>query len=62
MKYLVDTRIEKELFGSQSGDIEILFSKDFIPLAGNVKDIILFGDIRGELKSRKLRSNFQKTV
>lgn len=62
VKYLVDTRIEKELFGSQSGDIEILFSKDFIPLVGNVKDIILFGDIRGVLKSRKLGSNFQKIV
>jgi hypothetical protein len=55
VKYLVDTRLEKELFGSQSGDIEILFSKDFIPLTAIVKDIILFGDIRGVLTSRRFK-------
>ena len=55
--YLVDTRIEKELFGSQSGDIEILFSENFTPLVGTVKDIILFGDIRGVLTNRTFRSN-----
>lgn len=57
VKYLVDTRLAKELFGSQSGNIEILFSKDFIPLVGTVKDIILFGDIRGILTSRTFRNN-----
>jgi hypothetical protein len=57
VEYLVDTKIEKELFGSKSGNIEILFSKDFIPLVGIVKDIILFGDIRGELTRRTLRNN-----
>lgn len=57
VKYLVDTKLEKELFGSQSGNIEILFSEDFIPLVGIVKDIILFGDIRGVLTNRTFRNN-----
>jgi len=47
--YLADITIEREMFGSQSGNIEAVFSKDLVPLGGVVKDIILFGDVRGVL-------------
>lgn len=47
--YLVDVVIDKELFGQQSGNIEVLFSKELIPIGGTVKDIIFFGDVEGRL-------------
>jgi hypothetical protein len=46
--YLADVKIDKELFGSKSGDIEILFSDEMVPIEGVAKDIILFGDVRGK--------------
>ncbi|MFQ5329075.1 MAG: hypothetical protein ACE5D4_03695 [Thermodesulfobacteriota bacterium] len=51
-EYLADITIEREMFGSQSGNIEVLFSKELVPLEGVVKDIILFGDVRGALVER----------
>ena len=47
--HLADIRIDRELFGSQTGNVEVLFTKELLPLAGTVKDVLLFGDIRGKL-------------
>ncbi|MBI2399675.1 MAG: DUF3108 domain-containing protein [Deltaproteobacteria bacterium] len=47
---LADARIDKELFGSKNGDIEIFFTKDMMPLQATAKGIILFGDVKGKLR------------
>lgn len=48
-EFLVFATIEKELFGSQTGELEIIFGKDMIPTAAVVKDVMLFGDVTGKL-------------
>ncbi len=47
--YLADIVIDKELFGSQAGKIEVRFNKELIPVQAIAKDLILFGDVRGTL-------------
>jgi len=47
--FLAHARIDKEIFGSQTGDIEILFSMALRPVYAVAKDILFFGDIRGTL-------------
>ncbi len=46
---LADVRLDKELFGSQTGNVEILFSDDMVPVVAVAKDLVLFGDVRGRL-------------
>ena len=48
-EYMVFATIEKELFGSQTGELEIVFGKDMVPLSAVVKDVLMFGDITGKL-------------
>ncbi|MFZ3072416.1 MAG: DUF3108 domain-containing protein [Thermodesulfobacteriota bacterium] len=47
--YLADARVDKDLFDSSSGLVEILFDKELVPIRAVAKDIVLFGDVRGEL-------------
>ncbi|MBI5491848.1 MAG: DUF3108 domain-containing protein [Deltaproteobacteria bacterium] len=47
--YLADAKIDKELFGSKSGDIEIAFTKDMVPVEAVAKGLVFFGDVRGRL-------------
>lgn len=47
--YLADIVIDKEFFGSQTGNVEVRFTKDLIPIHARAKDIILFGDVTGVL-------------
>ena len=47
---LADARIDKDLFGSKSGDIEIFFTRDMLPVQAIAKGIILFGDVKGKLR------------
>lgn len=47
--YLADARLDKELFDSKSGDMEILFNPDMSVTHGVAKDVLFFGDVRGEL-------------
>ena len=47
---LADARIDKDLFGSSSGDIEILFTKEMIPVQAIAKDMVMFGDVKGKLR------------
>ncbi|MBI5886521.1 MAG: DUF3108 domain-containing protein [Deltaproteobacteria bacterium] len=48
-RYLAYARVDRDLFGSQSGDVEILFNEDMLPTEAVAKDIVLFGDVRGRL-------------
>lgn len=47
---LADAKIDKELFGSKNGDIEIFFTKDMLPVQAIAKGILLFGDVKGKLR------------
>ncbi len=47
---LADAKIDKELFGSKTGDIEILFTRDMLPVQAIARGIILFGDVKGHLR------------
>ena len=47
---LADARIDKELFGSSSGDIEILFTREMVPVQAIAKDLVMFGDVKGKLR------------
>lgn len=48
-EYLAYARLDKELFESESGKVEILFNKEMLPTEAVAKDILLFGDVRGKL-------------
>ncbi len=47
--YFADAKLAKELFDSKTGKIEIFFDKDLVPLVVVAKDVMFFGDVRGEL-------------
>ena len=57
--YLSYARIDKDLFGSQTGNVEIFFTRGMVPVEGVVKDIVFFGDIKGTLirQENKLTSS-----
>lgn len=59
--YLADIIIDKELFGSQTGKVEVRFNKDLIPLQATAKDLILFGDVRGTLVEMTSSMEFRQT-
>ncbi len=44
-------KLDKGLFGSKSGNVELFFDKDMTPLTVVAKDIMLFGDVAGRLIS-----------
>lgn len=46
---LADARIDKELFGSKNGDIEILFTREMLPVQATAKGVTFFGDVKGRL-------------
>jgi hypothetical protein len=46
---LADAKIDKDLFGSSSGDIEIFFTSEMLPVQAIAKGILLFGDVKGKL-------------
>ena len=47
--YLADARLDKELFDSDSGDMEIVFSPEMLVTSAVAKDVLFFGDVRGKL-------------
>ncbi|MDP2689473.1 MAG: hypothetical protein Q8P48_05105, partial [Deltaproteobacteria bacterium] len=53
-EYLADARIDKELFDSKSGDVEIYFDNGMIPVGAVAKDLLFLGDVRGHLTRSKL--------
>lgn len=60
--YLADIVIDKELFGSQTGKVEVRFTKELIPIQATAKDLILFGDVRGTLVEMESKMGFKKAV
>lgn len=60
--YLADIVIDKELFGSQTGKVEVRFTKELIPIQATAKDLILFGDVRGTLIEMTSSMGFRKAV
>lgn len=60
--YLADVKIDKEIFGSQSGKVEVIFSPDMIPSYAVAKDIFFFGDVRGKLVKTTFAMDFKKTA
>jgi hypothetical protein len=46
---LVRVYLDKEMLASKSGEVEIWFDRDLIPISGVVKDVHYFGDVRGRL-------------
>jgi len=62
--YLADIVIDKEFFGSQTGNVEVYFTKDLMPIHAKVKDLILFGDVTGTLVeiTSKIGLRTQKSV
>lgn len=50
--YLSFVKIDKEVFGSTSGEIEIFFGPDMLPEDVLARDILFFGDVRGRLKGK----------
>lgn len=59
--YIADIVIDKELFGSQTGKVEVGFNKELIPVYATAKDLILFGDVRGTLVEMTSGMEFKKT-
>ncbi len=47
--FLVYATLDKELFDSESGAMEIYFSPEMLVTYVVVKDVLLFGDVRGRL-------------
>ncbi|MBI3754467.1 MAG: DUF3108 domain-containing protein [Deltaproteobacteria bacterium] len=60
VSYLADIVIAKELFGSQTGKVEVRFNKELIPVQAIAKDLILFGDVRGTLIEMTTSMGFMK--
>lgn len=59
--YLADIVIDKELFGSQAGKVEVRFNKELIPVQATAKDLTLFGDVRGTLVEMTSSMEFKQT-
>ncbi len=49
-KFLIKGRLDKELFDSSSGDLEIFFDENMIPVDVVAKDVLFFGDIYARLR------------
>ncbi|MFQ5465189.1 MAG: DUF3108 domain-containing protein [Thermodesulfobacteriota bacterium] len=60
--YLAEARIDKELFGQQKGDIEILFTGGMTPVYAVARDVAMFGDVRGKLTQISARMDLKKTA
>jgi hypothetical protein len=47
---LINARLDKELFDSSSGEVELFFDEKIIPVDVVAKDVLLFGDIYAKLR------------
>ena len=53
----ISIKVPKELFGQKVGDIRFFIREDKVPSRIVVKKAILFGDMLGKLRSRKIESD-----
>ena len=47
--FLIQILVNREMWGRKKGEMEIWFNRDLLPIAGVVKDIPIFGDLKGRL-------------
>ena len=52
--FFLQFQVDREDVSSASGEIEGWVSSEAIPIKGTLKDVILFGDLRGELVERRI--------
>ncbi len=52
-RYYAVAVIDKEFFDSRTGEVEIIFNADLVPLDAVAKNVMMYGDIKGRLKSIK---------
>ena len=52
--FFLQFQVDREDVSSASGEIEGWVSSEAIPIKGTLKDVILFGDLRGELIERRI--------
>ena len=45
--FLIRILLDREMWGRKKGELEIWFNRDLIPISGVVRDIPLFGNVRG---------------
>ncbi|UCG09008.1 MAG: DUF3108 domain-containing protein [Desulfobacterales bacterium] len=55
--FFLKFQVEREDVSSGSGEIEGWVSSEAIPIKGTVKDVILFGDLWGELIERRVKDS-----
>ncbi|MCK5237035.1 MAG: DUF3108 domain-containing protein [Deltaproteobacteria bacterium] len=57
--YMADVKLDKDILGSKSGLMEILFNEKLVPVWAVAKDVALFGDVKGILieEPAKVTSN-----
>lgn len=58
--YLADVKLDKDLFGSKAGDVEIYFTRDMTPVEAVAREILFFGDVRGRLTQIGINMGFEK--
>ena len=51
--FFLQFQVDREDVSSASGEIEGWVSSEAIPIKGTIKDVLLFGDVRGELIERR---------
>ena len=49
--YFARVKLDKELFDSKTGKVELYFDESLVPVRAVAKDVMLFGDVRGDLVS-----------
>ena len=54
---LIRILVNREMWGRKKGEMEIWFNRDLLPIAGVIKDMPLFGDIKGRLTFHGFSSN-----
>jgi hypothetical protein len=59
-EYFLRFRVNQEDVSSTSGEIEGWLSREAVPMKGTIKDVILFGDLWGNLIERKIRGAPQR--
>ena len=50
-RYYAVAVIDKEFFDSRTGEVEIIFNADLVPLYAVARNVMMYGDIRGKLKT-----------
>lgn len=60
--FLATARIDKDLFGSETGDIDIVFTDAMLPTEAVARDLLFFGDVKGRLKKYGTSLELKKTA